>query len=108
MEIQDIEKRVAKLEESQQELKEFVNKSIGDVNKSMGDIQIGIAEIKIILTERLKQENLKNDLLSKDIKSQNDRIKKLEDNQQWLWRTVAGSIISIVIGAIVFAIKLMN
>lgn len=101
MELKDIEERVIKLERNQEELKNFVNKSIGD-------IQVGIAEIKVILTERLEKENLKNTILENDIKSQNERVKKLEDNQQWLWRTVTASIIGIVVSAIVFSIKLMG
>lgn len=101
MELKDIEERVIKLERNQEELKNFVNKSIGD-------IQVGIAEIKVILTERLEKENLKNTILENNIKSQNDRVKKLEDNQQWLWRTVTASIIGIVVSAIVFSIKLMG
>lgn len=101
MEIKDIEQRVSKLEEKQNELQVFVNKSINN-------IQVGIAEIKVMLKERLEQDNLKNDLLAKDIKSHDDRIKKIEDNQQWLWRTVVGSIVTTITGAIVFVIKLMK
>lgn len=101
MDMKDIEQRVTKLEEKQNELHLFVNKSIGS-------IQVGIAEIKTILQERLEKENLKNDLLAKDIQSQDARIKKLEDNQQWIWRTLAASVITIIVGAIVFVIKTMN
>ena len=99
--VSDLEARVTKIENEQHELQQFVNKSISS-------IQVGIVEIKTILQERLEKENLKNDLLAKDIQSQENRIKKIEDNQTWLWRTVAGSIISLVIGAIVFVIKTMN
>lgn len=101
MEIKDIEERVSKLEEKQSELQLFVNKSINT-------IQVGIAEIKVMLKERLEQDNLKNDLLAKDIKAQDERIKKIESNQQWLWRTVTGSIITLIIAAITFVIKMMK
>ncbi len=101
MEIKELEQRVTKLEEKENELQLFVNKSIGS-------IQVGIAEIKTILQERLEKENLKNDLLAKDIAVHEARLKKLEDAQQWLWRTVGASIISIVIGAIVFVIQSMK
>lgn len=101
MEIKDIEKRVAKLEEKQNELQLFVNKSISN-------IQIGIAEIKVMLKERLEQDNLKNDLLAKDIHSHDDRLKKIEDNQQWLWRTVVGSIITAIGSVIIFVIQMMK
>ena len=101
MESKDIEQKVNRLEKKQEELEMFVNKSISS-------IQVGIVEIKTILQERNEKENLKNNLLEKDIAAQEQRIKKLEDNQQWLWRTIAGSIIATVIGAIVFVIKTMN
>lgn len=39
-------------------------------------------------------------------KSAHHRLNKIEDNQKWLWRTVSGSVIGIVIAAIVTAIKL--
>ena len=101
MESKDIEQKVNRLEKKQEELEMFVNKSISS-------IQIGIVEIKTIVQEKNEKENLKNNLLEKDIAAQEQRIKKLEDNQQWLWRTIAGSIIATVIGAIVFVIKTMN
>ncbi|BFH12345.1 hypothetical protein J6TS7_66550 [Paenibacillus dendritiformis] len=39
-------------------------------------------------------------------RSAHHRLNKIEDNQKWLWRTVSGSVIGIVIAAIVAAIKL--
>ena len=101
MESKEVEQKVNRLEKKQEELEAFVNKSISS-------IQVGIVEIKTILQERNEKETLKNNLLEKDINAQEQRIKKLEDNQQWLWRTIAGSIIATVIGAIVFVIKTMN
>ncbi len=101
MESREIEQKVNKLEERQEQLEAFVNKSISS-------IQVGIVEIKTILQERNEKENLKNNLLEKDIKAQEQRIKKLEDNQQWIWRTVGASIISVIVGAIVFVINNMK
>ena len=34
------------------------------------------------------------------------RLDRIEDNTKWLWRTIAGSIITIVIGVIVAFIKM--
>ena len=34
------------------------------------------------------------------------RLDKIEDNTKWLWRTIAGSIITVVIGAIIAIIKM--
>ena len=39
------------------------------------------------------------------IKSNEKRLDKIEDNNKWLWRTVMGSIITIVIGVITTLIK---
>ena len=101
MESKDIEQKVNRLEKKQEELEMFVNKSISS-------IQVGIVEIKTILQERNEKENLKNNLLEKDIAAQEQRIKKLEDNQQWLWRTIAAGVITAVIGAVIFVIQNMN
>ena len=101
MESKEVEQKVNRLEKKQEELEAFVNKSISS-------IQVGIVEIKTILQERNEKETLKNNLLEKDINAQEQRIKKLEDNQQWLWRTIAAGIITAVIGAVIFVIKTMN
>lgn len=104
MDINDLENKVQEMKTEQNKIKED-HESLKD---SVNIIQIGIAEIKIMLKERLEQENLKNDLLSKDIKNHEQRIKKIEDNTQWLWRTLVSSILTIVIGVIVFVVKMMN
>ncbi|QDY85302.1 hypothetical protein FQU75_19285 [Paenibacillus polymyxa] len=39
-------------------------------------------------------------------KSAHHRLDKIEDGQKWLWRTVSGSAITIVIGAIVAVLKM--
>jgi hypothetical protein len=104
MDINDLENKVQEMKTDQNKIKEDHE----NLKDSVNIIQIGIAEIKIMLKERLEQENLKNDLLSKDIKNHEQRIKKIEDNTQWLWRTLVSSILTIVIGVIVFVVKMMN
>lgn len=104
MDINDLENKVQEMKTDQNKIKEDYE----NLKDSVNIIQIGIAEIKIMLKERLEQENLKNDLLSKDIKNHEQRIKKIEDNTQWLWRTLVSSILTIVIGVIVFVVKMMN
>ena len=99
MESKEFEQKVNKLEQKQEQLEAFVNKSISS-------IQLGIVEIKTILQERNEKEGLKNNLLEKDIEAQEKRLKKLEDAQQWLWRTVGAGVISVIIGAIVFVIQI--
>ena len=104
MDINDLENKVQEMKTDQNKIKEDYE----NLKDSVNIIQIGIAEIKIMLKERLEQENLKNDLLSKDIKNHEQRIKKIEDNTQWLWRTLISSILTIVVGTIVFVVKMMN
>ena len=96
----DINERVDQLDNRMSKIEEKINTSIPE-------IQSGIREIKILLQERPIQEQLKNDILGKDILSLESRVKKIEDNQSWLWKTVAGAIITVVIGAIVFVVKMM-
>ncbi|MNI84273.1 hemolysin XhlA [compost metagenome] len=39
-------------------------------------------------------------------KSAHHRLDRIEDGQRWLWRTIGGSIITVVAAAIVVAIRL--
>lgn len=96
----DINERVDQLDNRMSKIEEKINTSIPE-------IQSGIREIKILLQERPIQEQLKNDILEKDILSLESRVKKIEDNQSWLWKTVVGAIITVVVGAIVFTVKMM-
>lgn len=96
----DINERVDQLDNRMSKIEEKINTSIPE-------IQSGIREIKILLQERPIQEQLKNDILEKDILALENRVKKIEDNQSWLWKTVAGAIITVVVGAIVFTVKMM-
>ena len=96
----DINERVDQLDNRMSKIEEKINTSIPE-------IQSGIREIKILLQERPIQEQLKNDILEKDILTLENRVKKIEDNQSWLWKTVAGAIITVVVGAIVFTVKMM-
>ena len=96
----DINERVDQLDNRMSKIEEKINTSIPE-------IQSGIREIKVLLQERPIQEQLKNNILEKDILTLENRVKKIEDNQSWLWKTVAASVITVVVGAIVFAVKMM-
>lgn len=96
----DINERVDQLDNRMSKIEEKINTSIPE-------IQSGIREIKVLLQERPIQEQLKNNILEKDILTLENRVKKIEDNQSWLWKTVAASVITVVVGAIVFAVKTM-
>ena len=87
-------------------------------NDSIPEIQSGIREIKVMLQERPIQENLKNNIIEKEIQvleskyeqkvnSLQERIKKAEYNQVWLRRTVIAGLIGLVIEVIIFVVKMM-
>lgn len=96
----DINERMDKFENRLEDLEKKINEAIPD-------IQAGIREIKVLIQERPKQEDLKLNLINKDFDGHEKRIKKLEDTQNWLWKTIIGAIITTVIGAIIFVIKMM-
>ena len=101
MELQNLKETVEKVKDAEKDLELSVNQKISE-------IQLGITEIKVMLQERVDKENLKNEILAKDIETHESRIKKIEENETWLWRTVVGTILTTVISAIIFVIKLMK
>ena len=56
---------------------------------------------------QVKVNKLENEIIEIESKIKNNekRLDKIEDNNKWLWRTVMGSIITIVIGVITTLIK---
>lgn len=107
----DINERVDRIETKIENLENKFNASIPE-------IQSGIREIKVMLQERPIQENLKNNIIEKEIQvleskyeqkvnSLQERIKKTEDNQVWLRRTVIAGLIGLVIEVIIFVVKMM-
>lgn len=83
-----------------------------ETTKALVDIQIQLARIEKTLetvpaltatletTKDLAKEAMQS------AKSAHHRLDRIEDGQKWLWRTVSGTAITIVMGAIVAAIKL--
>lgn len=56
---------------------------------------------------QVKVNKTENEIIDMEnrIRSNEKRLDKIEDNNKWLWRTVMGSIITIVIGVITTLIK---
>lgn len=84
---------------------------VEETTKELVKIQIQLARIEKTLeqvpaltatTEATKE--LARDAMQ-SVKSAHLRLDKIEDGQKWMWRTVSGSVITIVIGVIVAAIK---
>lgn len=101
----DLEERVTDLE------KKFKDFEI-DINNSLNEIKISLAEILGSLKNESNSGDLKNALIEKDIKSNTEKIIKLEEkvkeqeeSKKWLVRLVFGSIIGLVLEAVAFYIR---
>ena len=94
----DLESRVGKLEDKVKELE--IN-----ITKSLGKIETDLMEIKSYVKNNSNNDDLKNDLIKKDVESNSKRIAKLEDIVSKIFWTVAFAILGLIGGAIVFYIK---
>lgn len=65
--------------------------------KWLDDLKGDIIVIKETLKNMVATNDLKLIAMDEKLKGANDKIKDLEDNNKWLWRTVAGSIIGAAI-----------
>lgn len=61
------------------------------------DKKIDVIDTKIVTADKI--DDLKLTPLEK-------RVETLEESKKWLWRTVGASIITIVVGAIVFVLQM--
>ena len=62
--------------------------------KDVQDIRERLIKIETMLENYNKNNDLKMTNLEEKIKVANNRIKDLENNNQWLWRTVIGSVLT--------------
>lgn len=70
---------------------------------------VGLEERMVGIEEKIKNANKTNDLklesikenLEEKIKVANNRLKDLEDSNKWLWRAVAGGLISAAIAFLI-------
>ena len=94
----DLEGRVDKLEER-------VAKLEIDITKSLGEIKTDLNLIKGTLKGNSSEDDLKNELIKKDVKANGDRITKLENNQSKLVWTVILAVLAIIGEAAVYYIQ---
>lgn len=92
--VNQLEKRANKLEEKQE-----------GTDCILTEIREGLISIKDALTSNKEQEDLKNQLIMKDIEGMKVRIDKLESNQRWLIMAILGEVLSIVFGIIMIFIN---
>ncbi|ATD55402.1 hemolysin XhlA family protein [Clostridium chauvoei] len=76
---------------------------MADENPIIYEIRENVVEIKATLTSIVQNVDLKFQVQEEKIKVANNRIKDLEDTNKWLWRAIAGTLISTVVA---FLIKL--
>lgn len=94
----DIEQRVDKLEDKVAQLEL-------NINHSLGDIKTDLTEIKTYVQSNSNNNDLKNDLIEKDVKNNSEKIKKLEDNQGKIAWAIIMSVIGVIGEAVLFYIK---
>jgi len=100
------------LEERVKDLEDKVKNLEININKSLSDIKISLAEISASIKNSNNSGDLKNELIEKDVKANNEniqkvegRVKELEDSNKWLVRLIIGSIIGLVLEAVAFYMK---
>jgi hypothetical protein len=98
---------MADLEDRVSELEKKVNKLELDINTSLSDIKIDLTEIKTALKSSDNAEELKNEVIKKDVDSNTKRIEKLENNQSKLVWTLIGEIVAIISSIVIAVIKLI-
>lgn len=94
----DIEQRVDKLEDKVARLEL-------NINSSLGDIKTDLTEIKTYVQTNSNNNDLKNNLIEKDVVNNTERIKKLEDNQAKIVWTIILAVIGIIGETVLFYLK---
>lgn len=92
--VKQLENKTDKLEKKQEGTETII-----------AEIREGIVSIKDALTSNKEQEELKNQLLIKDMDGMKLRIDKLEANQRWLITAILGEVLSIIFGVIMVFIN---
>lgn len=69
--------------------------------ETIQDIRERLVKIEVLLEGMNQTSTLQLTGLEEKIKVANNRIKDLEDNNKWLWRAVAGALISAVIAFLI-------
>ena len=91
----DLETRVDKLEEKVQKLEL-------NINNTLSEIKQDVVEIKGCVKNNSTDNDLKNQIIEKDVERNTGRIKKLEETQTKLLWLLVGELITII-GSVVIA-----
>ena len=101
----DIEQEVRELTKKVDELEKKVNKIELDTTKALGDIKVGLAEIKALIMKDKETGNKDNDIIMDKVKSNTDRITKIENIISKIVWTIVGGDIVVLGGAIIFYLQ---
>ena len=67
------------------------------VDDTLQEVRERLIKIEVLLENMSKNNEWKNEILEEKIKVANNRISDLENSNTWLWRAIAGSLISAVV-----------
>lgn len=68
---------------------------------TLQEVRERLIKIEVLLETMNKNNELKNEILEEKIKVANNRISDLENSNTWLWRAIAGALISSVIAFLI-------
>lgn len=71
------------------------------VDDTLQEVRERLIKIEVLLENMSKNNELKNEILEEKIKVANNRISDLENSNTWLWRAIAGALISSVIALLI-------
>lgn len=104
--MENIEKRVDKIEKELSEQKKEIMKIQSEIHGSLSNIQTDVIEIKQYIKDNNKIDDLKNGLIEKDVERNTARIQKLENNQNKLVWTIIVEVIGLVGAATLYFLKI--
>lgn len=68
---------------------------------TLQEVRERLIKIEVLLENMSKNSELKNEIIEEKIKVANNRISDLENSNTWLWRAIAGALISSVIAFLI-------
>lgn len=71
------------------------------VDDTLQEVRERLIKIEVLLENMNKNNELKNEIIEEKIKVANNRISDLENSNTWLWRAIAGALISSVIAFLI-------
>lgn len=70
-------------------------------NDALQEVRERLIKIEVLLENMNKNNDLKLETIEEKIKVANNRISDLENSNTWLWRAIAGGLISAVIAFLI-------